>query len=83
MDTVGIFEAKTHLSDLLKRVEAGAHITITRHGAPIAQLVPIGEATGGPGVEEAIAAIRILREQHPGSGVAAEEIRSWIEEGRE
>ena len=81
MDTVGIFEAKTHLSDLLKRVEAGARITITRHGAPIAQLVPIGEAAGGPGAEEAVAAIRALRRAEP--GVAAEVIRSWVEEGRE
>jgi len=40
-DTVaGAFEAKTHLSALLARVEAGETITITKHGRPVARLVP-------------------------------------------
>lgn len=37
---VGVHEAKTHLSDLLRRIEAGEIITITRRGAPIAELRP-------------------------------------------
>lgn len=37
---VGLFEAKTHLSDLVSRAEAGEVITITRHGKPVARLVP-------------------------------------------
>ena len=41
--TVGAFEAKTHLSSLLQRVEAGEVVTITKHGRPIARLVPAGE----------------------------------------
>jgi len=41
MDTVvNIHEAKTHLSRLLERVEAGESITIARAGTPIADLVP-------------------------------------------
>ncbi len=36
----GAFEAKTHFSDLLDRVERGDRITITRHGRAIATLVP-------------------------------------------
>jgi prevent-host-death family protein len=35
-------EAKTHLSQLLDRVERGEELTITRHGRPIARLVPAG-----------------------------------------
>jgi prevent-host-death family protein len=38
--TVGSFEAKTKLSELLDKVEAGETVTITRHGKPIARLVP-------------------------------------------
>lgn len=38
--TVGVHEAKTHLSDLLRRVEAGETVTITRRGEPIAELRP-------------------------------------------
>ncbi len=38
--TVGSYEAKTHLADLLDRVQRGEQIVITRHGKPIARLVP-------------------------------------------
>jgi len=33
-------EAKTHLHALLPRVEEGERIVITRHGVPVAELVP-------------------------------------------
>ncbi len=36
MATIGSYEAKTHLPALLKRVEAGETLTITRHGHAIA-----------------------------------------------
>lgn len=39
-DTVNVYEAKTHLSKLLARVEDGEEITIARHGRPVARLVP-------------------------------------------
>lgn len=41
MTMVGIHEAKTHLSRLLRRVIAGEEIVIAKGGAPIARLVPI------------------------------------------
>ncbi len=40
MHTVGSYEAMTHLPQLLERVEHGESITITRHGKPVARLVP-------------------------------------------
>jgi prevent-host-death family protein len=43
-DTVGLFEAKTHLSELVARAEAGEEVIITRHNKPVAKLVPIGRA---------------------------------------
>jgi prevent-host-death family protein len=43
MDTIGAFEAKTHLSSLLERVAKGEKITITKHGKPVALLVPIDQ----------------------------------------
>ena len=43
MEDVGIFEAKTHLSQLVDRVEAtGATYRITRRGKPVAELRAIG-----------------------------------------
>lgn len=40
MTTVNVQEAKTHLSRLLARVEAGETVTIARAGVPVAELVP-------------------------------------------
>lgn len=39
-DLVNIHEAKTHLSRLLERVQAGEEIIIAKAGRPIAKLVP-------------------------------------------
>lgn len=41
MATVNVHEAKTHLSRLLGRVEAGEDVVIARNGTPIARLVPV------------------------------------------
>lgn len=40
MQTIGAFEAKTHFSALLEQVGKGEHIIITKHGHPIAKLIP-------------------------------------------
>jgi prevent-host-death family protein len=40
MIEVGVHEAKTNLSQLLRRVAAGEEVTITRGGEPVARLVP-------------------------------------------
>jgi len=43
MDTIGLFEAKTHLSELVARAERGEEVIITRHNRPVAKLVPVGQ----------------------------------------
>jgi prevent-host-death family protein len=43
--TVNIHEAKTHLSRLVERVEAGEEIVIARAGRPVARLVPFRART--------------------------------------
>ena len=40
MPEVGAFEAKTQLSQLLQRVQAGKRFVITKHNRPVAELVP-------------------------------------------
>ena len=45
MDIVNVHAAKTHLSQLLARVEAGEEVVIARAGHPVARLVPFS----GPG----------------------------------
>jgi prevent-host-death family protein len=44
MITVGAFEAKTKLAELLDKVESGETVTITRHGTAVARLVPVRSA---------------------------------------
>ena len=41
MHSVGLFEAKTHLSELVARAERGEEVVITRHNRPVARLVPV------------------------------------------
>jgi prevent-host-death family protein len=40
MTTVGSYEAKTHLPELLERVAKGERVVITKRGKPVAMLVP-------------------------------------------
>ncbi len=44
MDSIGLFEAKTHLSELIARAERGEEVVITRHNKPVAKLVPMPAA---------------------------------------
>ncbi len=78
MATVGAFEARTHLSRLLRRVQRGERITITKHGKPVAMLVPVNaEKVSDPG--EIIEEIRKFRKNIFRSGLS---LREMIEEGR-
>jgi prevent-host-death family protein len=55
---VGAFEAKNTLGALLDRVERGEEIVITRHGKPVARLVP---NDGGFDRAQAAAAVERIR----------------------
>jgi len=48
MTSVSVHEAKTHLSRLLKQVEAGEEVVIMRNKEPIARLVREGAAKKKP-----------------------------------
>lgn len=43
MGTINLADAKTHLSELVDRVEAGDSIAITRRGKPVAQLTAVAK----------------------------------------
>ena len=78
METIGAYEAKTHLPQLLKRVSKGELITITKHGVPVATLQAPGPVTKSP-PREVIADLRKFKRQHYLEGLS---IREMIEEGR-
>lgn len=73
--TVGAYDAKTRLPELLAEVEAGGSFIITRHGRPIARLLPIQPQTAVEGVADALLAARFGRRLDV-------PIRALIEEGR-
>ena len=60
MIEVGTFEAKTHLSSLLKRVAGGEEVLITKRGVPVARIVSAGQATGAE-VDQAVEELIALR----------------------
>lgn len=78
MQSVGAYEAKTHLPRLLERVARGETITITRHGVPVAVLTP-PPALRTVSTDEAIRALRALRLGTRPDGMS---LRELIAEGR-
>lgn len=78
MKEVGAYDAKTHLSELLDDVSKGATITISRHGTPIALLVPFISDRNVP-PQTAIARVKRLRKNVRLDGIS---LRDLIEEGR-
>ena len=79
METIGSFEAKTHLAALLDRVANGEKITITRHGVPAALLVPLTETERKLSHMEIVEGMRMLRKQvRPGKM----SVREMVQEGR-
>ncbi len=80
MNTVGAYEAKTHLPKLLERVREGERIIITKHGLPIAVLQPF-EPEKNIDIKSIIRELRDFRDNtNINSSVPL--IRKMIEEGR-
>lgn len=79
MESVGAYEAKTHLPRLLDRVASGEEIQSTRNGRPVARLVP-EPAEETSDIRSVIAQIREFRKgRRLGDDIT---IRELIEEGR-
>jgi prevent-host-death family protein len=78
MITIGAFEAKTHLSALLDRVEAGEEVVITRHGKAVARLVGEVQAANAQ-IKETADKLKALRRGTTLGGVSWKSLR---DEGR-
>ena len=78
MKAVGAYEAKTHLARLLDAVEAGEEITITRHGRPVARLVPVTPRRP----RDTTAVFREMRALRARNRLRGLSVRDMIEEGR-
>lgn len=86
MESIGLFEAKTHLSELVARAERGEEVIITRHNRPVAKLVPISEVS--PELvarrRQAVAGMQAIGREVAAAGgpITQQEILDWIREGR-
>ena len=69
MAEIGAYEAKTHLPRLLERVQQGERFVITKHGHPIAELVPFGRHNAER-IKQALAEIHTVRK-----GLARRKVR--------
>lgn len=79
MRAIGAGEARTHLPDLLKAVEHGETIVITRRGAPIARIMPLEPAA----TTDPSAVISRIRSARTGrSAVSRSDILSARDQGR-
>lgn len=78
MKTVGIFEAKNRLSELVSDVERGETVVLTRHGKPVAEIVPASASEKKAEAEEAMKWILSRRWKLP-KGLS---IKDAIEKGR-
>lgn len=78
MKTVGAFEAKTHLAELLQAASKGETILITHRGVPIAKLVTATQ----PEPKDIKEVVRNLREIRRGASLEGTTLRKLIDQGR-
>ncbi|MBM3359250.1 MAG: type II toxin-antitoxin system prevent-host-death family antitoxin [Betaproteobacteria bacterium] len=82
MERIGIYEAKSRLSELVEQAQAGKEVTITRHGKAVAKLVPVraGREVDRKGIMDEIRAfsrtVKLKRK------LTMRELREAIEWGR-
>ena len=74
MIEIGAYEAKTQISSLLDRVEQGEEVRITRHGRPIARMVPEREIDRAA-IDKAIAELKEIRKGARLDGLSWKELR--------
>lgn len=82
MHEIGAFEAKNKLAHLLDLVERGEEVVITRHGKPVARLMPFRPVCGREEAQEALRRIRQRAEQRKLGRFDWAEWKSFRDEGR-
>lgn len=75
---IGAFDAKTRLSEILRKVEQGERFTITLRGRAVADVVPT-QARNQRAIDEAVE--RLINFPRI-KGVAGDTVLEWIREGR-
>jgi len=76
---IGAFDAKTKLSEILRKVEQGERFTITLRGRAVANLVPVAPDRSAARVAAAVEALRSFPKIE---GISGDTVLEWIREGR-
>jgi prevent-host-death family protein len=76
---IGAFDAKTKLSEILRKVDQGERFTITVRGRPVANLVPVAPDRSA---QKVAAAVKALLDFPRIEGVSGDTVLEWIREGR-
>ena len=79
MDSIGIYEAKSKLSELVEKAEAGEVVTITRRGKPVAKIGPVKRPEAVDNSEAVDELIRFSKTLKAGKRF---NVRKAIESGR-
>ncbi len=80
MERIGLFEAKTHLSQLVERVRRGESFVITKHGLAVARLVPRQGSTSKMTASQAAERIRAIQARSTLGNELS--LRQLIDQGR-
>ena len=81
MESIGLFDAKTHLSELVARAERGEEVVITRHNKPVAKLVPV-RRVGRSRTAQCERALAMLEQFEP-IALTGTSLQELIRSGRE
>jgi prevent-host-death family protein len=78
MERIGIYDARAKLSELIERVQSGEEIILTRHGEPVARLVPERRRRKGSGAATVARILRLASKLD----IRDVDVRKLIEDGR-
>jgi len=81
--TIGAFEAKNQLSELLRRVQAGEEIVITKHGQPMARLVAWSGGSSVDEVRKAFSQLKTLRQGTESGRACGKSLSELVHEGHQ
>ena len=82
MERIGIYDARSRLSELVERVEAGEEVILTRRGRPVARMIRAGDEKRAGARAAAVKRIRALRKRM-NLKISRAEVRQAISEGRD
>jgi prevent-host-death family protein len=89
MKSIPVYEAKNRFSAILVEVGCGEEFVVTRHGEPVARIVPMENAGATVSPAEAVRRRRLMerllafREAHPVGEFDDDALKAAIEEGRD